>query len=174
VRRYVVLAAPLLLVTAIAVWEPAAQPVRSSPGADTFQPAAAMIAAPPLPESLKFAVVGDAGDGGRGQYDVGQQMAAARATFPFDFVIALGDNMYGRQEPQDFVTKFQKPYQRLIDSGVPSTARSATTTGRRTASIPDSTWVASASTPSCGRTSDSWCSTPTSSTRSSLHGPKRR
>ena len=117
-RRYVVLAAPLLLLTAIAVWEPAAQPVGSSPGADTFQPAAPMIAAPPLPESLKFAVVGDAGDGGRGQYDVGQQMAAARATFPFKFVIALGDNMYGRQAPQDFITKFQKPYQRLIDSGV--------------------------------------------------------
>ena len=117
-RRYVVLAAPLLLLTAIAVWEPAAQPLGSNPGAGSVQPVGPVINAPPLPESLKFAVVGDAGDGGRGQYDVGQQMAAARATFPFDFVIALGDNMYGRQEPQDFITKFQKPYQRLIDSGV--------------------------------------------------------
>ncbi len=50
--------------------------------------------------------------------EVGRQMAAARATFPFEFVIALGDNMYGRQDPPDFVTKFQKPYQALLQSGV--------------------------------------------------------
>ena len=113
-----VLAAPLFLLTAIAVWEPAAQPLGSHMGAGSIQPAGPVITAPPLPESLKFAVVGDAGDGSRPQYEVGQQMAAARTTFPFEFVIALGDNMYGRQEPQDFITKFQKPYQRLIDGGV--------------------------------------------------------
>jgi hypothetical protein len=113
-----VLAAPLLLLSAIATWEPAAQPLGSNPGAGSVQSAGPAITAPPLPGSLKFAVVGDAGDGGRPQYEVGQQMATARTTFPFEFVIALGDNMYGRQEPQDFITKFQKPYRRLIDSGV--------------------------------------------------------
>jgi calcineurin-like phosphoesterase family protein len=119
VRRHVLaLVALLFLLTAIAVWEPAAQPLGSDIGGGRIQPAGPVITAPPLPESLKFAVVGDAGDGGRPQYEVGQQMAAARTTFPFEFVIALGDNMYGRQEPQDFITKFQKPYQRLIDGGV--------------------------------------------------------
>lgn len=42
-------------------------------------------------------------------------MWAARATFPFEFAILLGDNIYGRQ---DLVAKFQKPYQPLLDAGV--------------------------------------------------------
>jgi len=76
----------------------------------------------PLPAedgSLKFAVIGDNGTGDQPQYDVGRQMAAARAHFPFEFVIMLGDNMYGRQEPQDFVVKFERPYAALLDAGVP-------------------------------------------------------
>jgi 3',5'-cyclic AMP phosphodiesterase CpdA len=30
----------------------------------------------------------------------------------------LGDNMYGRQNPQDFITKFQRPYATLLEAGV--------------------------------------------------------
>jgi calcineurin-like phosphoesterase family protein len=75
---------------------------------------------PPVePGSLKFAVIGDNGTGDRPQYDVGQQLAAARNTFPFELVIMLGDNMYGRQQPQDFVDKFERPYQPLLRAGVP-------------------------------------------------------
>lgn len=71
------------------------------------------------PEVLRFAVIGDNGTGERPQYEVGAQMAAARGTFPFEFVLMLGDNMYGRQEPQDFVLKFEKPYAALLQAGVP-------------------------------------------------------
>src|SRR5262245_8606133 len=73
---------------------------------------------PSRPSSLKFAVIGDTGTGGRPQFEVGQQMAAARARFPFELVIMLGDNMYGRQQPQDFVDKFERPYAALLQSGV--------------------------------------------------------
>src|SRR5688572_27776784 len=66
-------------------------------------------------DSLKFAVIGDNGTGGRPQFEVGQQMAAVRATFPFEFVLMMGDNMYGTQ---DFVTKFERPYQALLSAGV--------------------------------------------------------
>ena len=69
-------------------------------------------------DSLKFAVIGDNGNGDKTEYDVGQQMAAARAKFPFDMVLMLGDNMYGRQDPQDFVSKFEQPYAALIQAGV--------------------------------------------------------
>ena len=75
----------------------------------------------PLPartESLKFAVIGDNGTGDKPQYDVGQQMAAARARFPFDMVLMLGDNMYGSQAPADFVAKFERPYESLLKGGV--------------------------------------------------------
>jgi hypothetical protein len=47
--------------------------------------------------------------GGR-RSEIGQQMVAARARFPFNMVIMLGDNIYGRQDPQDFVAKFEQPY----------------------------------------------------------------
>jgi 3',5'-cyclic AMP phosphodiesterase CpdA len=78
-------------------------------------PAAAL---PDRPDSLKFAVIGDTGNGDRTEYDIGQQMAAARMKFPFDMVLMLGDNMYGRQEPQDFVDKFERPYAPLLQAGV--------------------------------------------------------
>jgi 3',5'-cyclic AMP phosphodiesterase CpdA len=70
------------------------------------------------PGSLKFAVLGDAGTGDRPQYEVADRMLAARAAFPFELVLLLGDNMYGRQEPEDFVRKFERPYERLLAAGV--------------------------------------------------------
>ena len=85
--------------------------------AGQFVPAA-QNALPDRPDSLKFAVIGDNGTGDKPEYDVGQQMAAARAAFPFDMVLMLGDNMYGRQDPQDFVAKFERPYSPLLQAGV--------------------------------------------------------
>jgi 3',5'-cyclic AMP phosphodiesterase CpdA len=80
--------------------------------------AAQETALPNHPESVKFAAIGDMGSGERPQYEVGEQMAAVRKRFPFDFVITLGDNMYGSQRPADFVKKFELPYKPLLDSGV--------------------------------------------------------
>ena len=117
-RQYVPLALPVFLLTATAVWQPSTLPVPPGAVMGAASSTAQLPTTAPLPESIKFAVVGDAGDGERPQYEVGRQMAAAWTRFPFEFVIALGDNMYGRQDPQDFITKFQKPYQSLLESGV--------------------------------------------------------
>jgi hypothetical protein len=65
-------------------------------------PTAQQQSAPAAAESLKFAVIGDNGDGSKAQYEVGAQMTQARITFPFELVIMLGDNMYGRQRPRRF------------------------------------------------------------------------
>jgi 3',5'-cyclic AMP phosphodiesterase CpdA len=111
VNRSAALVASAVLLAGVGAWNSAAQP-------GPPQHAEAAITAIARPESLRFAVVGDAGSGEAPQYDVGRQMSAARETFPFEFVIALGDNMYGRQEPQDFVTKFEKPYEPLLAAGV--------------------------------------------------------
>jgi len=73
---------------------------------------------PNAASSVKFAVIGDNGTGDRPEYEVGEQMARARASFAFDTVIMLGDNMYGSQEPADFLKKFQQPYKMLLDAGV--------------------------------------------------------
>src|SRR5262245_6231020 len=73
---------------------------------------------PNKPGSLKFAAMGDNGTGDQPQFDVARQMVGFHATFPFDLVIMLGDNMYGGQSPQDFVQKFEKPYAELLAAGV--------------------------------------------------------
>jgi calcineurin-like phosphoesterase family protein len=73
---------------------------------------------PNAASSVKFAVIGDNGTGDRPEYEVGAQMARVRASFAFDSVLMLGDNMYGSQEPADFVRKFEQPYRALLDAGV--------------------------------------------------------
>ena len=69
-------------------------------------------------DSVKFAVIGDSGSGSASQYAVGRQMVDSRASFPFDFVLMLGDNMYGAQGASDFVNKFERPYAPLLQAGV--------------------------------------------------------
>jgi 3',5'-cyclic AMP phosphodiesterase CpdA len=80
--------------------------------------AAQDLALPSLPDSVKFAAIGDAGTGDPPQYDVANQMTRVHAKFPFDLVLLLGDNIYGSQSPQDMVRKFSQPYKALLDLGV--------------------------------------------------------
>jgi Calcineurin-like phosphoesterase len=73
----------------------------------------------PLKEgALAFAVIGDSGSGTKAQYQVADQMAAAHRMFPFNFVLMLGDNLYGGDNPRDFERKFARPYMALLDRGV--------------------------------------------------------
>ncbi len=69
-------------------------------------------------KSVRFAVIGDSGTGDRAQYEVAQKMEAYRQATKFDFVIMLGDNIYGSHSPKDFVKKFEQPYKPLLDAGV--------------------------------------------------------
>lgn len=70
------------------------------------------------PEATKFAVIGDMGTGKPAQYQVAEELLRQRTGFPFNFVLMLGDNLYGRQRPQDIVRKFDRPYEPLIAVGV--------------------------------------------------------
>jgi len=45
-------------------------------------------------------------------------MAAVHQDFPFEFVLMLGDNVYGAIAPADVRTKFEVPYKALLDAGV--------------------------------------------------------
>jgi predicted MPP superfamily phosphohydrolase len=69
--------------------------------------------------SVRFAVIGDTGTGARPQYEVGERLAASHDVFPFEFVIMLGDNIYGSERPQDFVLKFERPYAALLAQQIP-------------------------------------------------------
>ena len=84
-------------------------------GASALAGGAQELALPNRPASLKFAAIGDNGTGDQPEYDIGRQMAAYHRRFPFELVIMLGDNMYGRQDPQDFVRKFEAPFRPLLD-----------------------------------------------------------
>ena len=68
--------------------------------------------------SVRFAVIGDMGTGESAQYEVAEAMTRLHQKFPFDFVITLGDNIYGGKSPKDFDRKFGIPYKALLDAGV--------------------------------------------------------
>jgi predicted phosphodiesterase len=74
---------------------------------------------PAATNSLRFAVIGDSGSGARVQYDVGEQLARSLSVFPYEFVLMLGDNIYGGERPQDFARKFEKPYKAILDRKIP-------------------------------------------------------
>jgi predicted phosphodiesterase len=69
-------------------------------------------------QSVRFAVIGDSGTGDKPQYEVAEQMERYRQKVGFDFVLMLGDNIYGGHRPKDFVKKFEQPYKPLLDAGV--------------------------------------------------------
>jgi hypothetical protein len=68
--------------------------------------------------SVKFAVIGDSGEPGKGQTAIAAQMANWRSKYPFEFVLMLGDNLYGTERPNDYQKKFEIPYKALLSSGV--------------------------------------------------------
>ena len=75
----------------------------------------------PLPNrsgSLKFTVLGDFGTADRPEYELAAQMAIVSEEFKLDFVITVGDNLYGAERPQDFKSKFELPYKRMLDAGI--------------------------------------------------------
>lgn len=74
---------------------------------------------PAARDSMRFAVLGDTGTGGSAQYEVAAQLERARSVFPFEFVIMVGDNMYGPERPRDYTRKFETPYKPALDAGIP-------------------------------------------------------
>lgn len=73
---------------------------------------------PLTPESVRFAVIGDSGTGKAEQYQVAQQMEKFRQSVGFDFVLMLGDNIYGGNDANSYARKFELPYKPLLDAGV--------------------------------------------------------
>ena len=68
--------------------------------------------------SVKFAVIGDTGTGDKHQLAVAKQLTATRAKFPFEFVVMVGDNIYGGNSARDYDKKFALPYKPLLDAGI--------------------------------------------------------
>jgi hypothetical protein len=69
-------------------------------------------------DSLKFAVIGDSGTGGKAQYQVAEKLTASRQKFPYEFVLMMGDNLYTGSNAKDYQKAFEAPYKALLDSGL--------------------------------------------------------
>jgi predicted phosphodiesterase len=68
--------------------------------------------------SQRFAVIGDMGTGEKPQYELAVKLVEYRQKFPFEFVITMGDNLYGGDAPSDYESKFERPYKPLLDASI--------------------------------------------------------
>ena len=69
-------------------------------------------------DTLKFAVIGDSGTGDSNQYRLAKVFTDIYQRFPYEFVLMLGDNMYGGESARDFQRKFEIPYKPVLDKGI--------------------------------------------------------
>jgi 3',5'-cyclic AMP phosphodiesterase CpdA len=76
------------------------------------------LAVPGKEGSVKFAIIGDTGTGSNKQQELADVMVRYRQSFPFDFVLMMGDNLYGTETPADYQKKFANVYQKLLDNKV--------------------------------------------------------
>jgi len=110
--RFVVILWSVLIVAAVA------QAVTEQQPAPAAMSAAPDVQPPHNNDGVRFLVIGDSGTGDRAQIETAAQMWKAHSVFPYEFAIMLGDNLYGSERPQDFVTKFERPYKPLLDAKI--------------------------------------------------------
>jgi len=68
--------------------------------------------------TLKFAVIGDSGTGDANQYRLAKVFTDVHQRFSYEFVLMMGDNMYGGENARDFQRKFEIPYKPVLDKGI--------------------------------------------------------
>ena len=69
-------------------------------------------------DSVKFAAIGDNGTGEKAEYQTADKLSMSHGQFPFEFVLMMGDNIYGGESPKDFERKFEKPFGALLGRGM--------------------------------------------------------
>ena len=73
---------------------------------------------PESPDIVAFAVIGDAGTGGRNQFRVAHEMARTYRRQPFGLLLTTGDNVYYGDVTDRVEDVVAKPYKPLFDAGV--------------------------------------------------------
>jgi hypothetical protein len=68
--------------------------------------------------SVRFVIIGDTGSGANEQGQVAEMMLRYRKVFPFEFVLMMGDNLYGGENAKDYQKKFEDVYRPLLDAKV--------------------------------------------------------
>ena len=68
--------------------------------------------------SVRFVVIGDTGSGTDRQQQLADLLIRYKEKFPFEFVLLLGDNLYGGENAKDYDKKFAGVYKKLLDAKV--------------------------------------------------------
>jgi 3',5'-cyclic AMP phosphodiesterase CpdA len=76
------------------------------------------ITLPTKAGAVRFVIIGDTGTGSEKQHELADILLKAREAFPYDFVLLLGDNLYGGESPADFKSKFEDVYRPILDQNV--------------------------------------------------------
>jgi len=66
--------------------------------------------------SVRFAIIGDTGSGTDKQQQIADMMVRYKKAFPFEFVLMMGDNLYGGESAKDYDKKFESVYKVLLDA----------------------------------------------------------
>jgi hypothetical protein len=112
--RFITILWVLLVIAAVGQAVTGQQP----PAKGAAMSAATEVQPPAGKDSVKFLVIGDSGTGDRAQVETAAQMWKVHSVFPYEFAIMLGDNLYGSERPQDFVSKFERPFKPLLDANI--------------------------------------------------------
>ena len=84
----------------------------------TPQEAPVTLALPNKDGSVRFLVIGDTGTGSKQQKELADVMVRYHKSFPYEFVLLMGDNMYGSEKAIDYRNKFEDVYKPLLDGKV--------------------------------------------------------
>ncbi|HJQ69694.1 MAG TPA: metallophosphoesterase [Blastocatellia bacterium] len=86
------------------------------PAAAAKEPA--RLSLPMKDGSVRFVVIGDTGSGAKAQHELAEVLLKYRQSFPYEFVLMMGDNLYGGESAADYKTKFEDIYKPLLDAKV--------------------------------------------------------
>lgn len=81
-------------------------------------PPASRVVLPVKEGSVRFVLIGDTGTGTQQQKQLADLLLKSRQAFPYEFVLLVGDNLYGGEKPADYKNKFEDVYRPIIDQKV--------------------------------------------------------
>lgn len=116
---FLIVAALLILSSSLPAFTLAQNGNRNGSGRVTASASSPLkINLPTKEGSVRFVIIGDTGTGTKKQHDLADILFKARASFPYDFVLLLGDNLYGAESPADYKSKFEDVYRPILDQEV--------------------------------------------------------
>lgn len=114
----IVLAILLALLNAVVIAQGQSSRLNGNSNGDSRPNGTTKISLPNKEGNVRFLVIGDTGTGSNQQNELAKIMLRYRQVFPYEFVLMVGDNMYGSEKAADYKSKFENVYRPLLDQKV--------------------------------------------------------